>query len=697
MFNRLTVKTLLQSTLLVLAVLAVVPLTMRAWDAWQAVRSSSRILGAADASGDAFRVMVNIRSDRNSVPRSWASPNPIGGEVRSYIKQMQDDEMSALRSAVIRLESVEFNERARLLPTLRQSLDVLTRLQTEFWDGVSKPAASRRAGLGEEYLREGVSLQTTLEGISAQLFAGIQHQDAIVDQMMAIKQLAWLARNTAGEASLLISRGISAGSLPADAVRRFDTNLGGSNAAWSAIENLLYGGVVPPALSQAVATAKQVYFAPDYMALREKTLTTLIAGNKPSMTADEWAMTVVPKLGAMQGVASAALTAAKDRAETMITAAEEALIFDTIFALLVAAGSIAGLLAVSRRVIRPLHAIRDAMSLLATGRLTETLSFRFHDDEIGALASTLHVFQEQAVVKAQLEEAGHTGRTRDSARQRTVEAEIKTFEDNAGVALATLTDAATRMRGASDEMEAVSGRTIQGVQAVADAATETSGSVTSIAAATEQLSGSINEINRHVGHAAGITSRAVEETRRTDTTVRGLAESASKIGEVVRLINDIAGRTNLLALNATIEAARAGDAGKGFAVVASEVKSLATQTAKATEEIARQITEVQSVTDETVQAIRRIATTIGEVNEITTSIAAGVAQQGASTQEIARNVQQAAQRTREMSETIASVSRDADVTGATVRDVKSAASAVDGGTDTLRHRVDAFLEGIRAA
>lgn len=169
MFNRLTVKTLLQSTLLVFAVLAVVPLTMRAWDAWQALRSSSRILLAADASGDAFQVMVNIRSDRNSVPRSWASPAPISGDIRSYIKNMQDVEMSALRSAVTRLETIEFGDRARLLPALHQSLDALTRMQTEFWDGVSKPAASRRAGLGEEYLREGVTLQTTLEGISAQL------------------------------------------------------------------------------------------------------------------------------------------------------------------------------------------------------------------------------------------------------------------------------------------------------------------------------------------------------------------------------------------------------------------------------------------------------------------------------------------------------------------------------------------------
>jgi len=697
MLNRLTVKLLLPSTLVVLAVLAVVPLTTRAWNAWQALRSSSRILLVADASADAFQAMVDSRSDRTSVPQSWAAPNPVSGEVRGYIKSTQTTEMAALRSAIARLETIEIADRAGLLPTLRRSLDTLTRLQTEFWDGVEKPLAGRRAGLGEEYLREGLALQTSLEAVAAQLFAEIQHQDAVVDQMMTVKQLAWLARSSGGEAALLIARGIGAGSLPADAVRKFDSGLGGSNVAWRAIEELLHGTAVPPALAQALANAKQVYLAADYSALLESTMATLVSGKKPSMTTDEWIMTVVPKLGAMLGVAQAALTAAKDRADEMTAAARGTLIVDTIMLLLVVAASTTSVLAVNRRVIRPLGAVRDAMSRLAAGTLTETISFQFHDDEIGALANAMHVFQEQLAAKAHLEAAGVAGRAHFAARQQTVADAIKTFDESATAALATLTGTAAQMRGASDAMAAVSSRTSQGVQTVATAATETSGSVTSIAAATEQLSGSINEISRHVGHATEIASRAVEETKRTDSTVRGLAESASKIGEVVRLINDIAGRTNLLALNATIEAARAGDAGKGFAVVASEVKSLATQTAKATEEIARQITGVQTVTDETVQAIRRIATTIDEVNNITASIAAGVEQQGLSTQEIARNVQQAAQRTLEMSDTIAEVSRDAQVTDTAVRDVKSAAVAVEGGTDTIRQRVDTFLAGIRAA
>jgi methyl-accepting chemotaxis protein len=697
MLNRISVKSLLQATLLVLGVLATVPLAVRAWDAWQAVRSSALILRVADASTDAFQAMIGIRSDRNSIPRSWKAAEPLNARIGAYIKTTQDPEMRALRSALARLDGIDFDGRGQLLADLHRTADSLTRLQAEFWEGTTRPLASRRAGLADEYLREGLALQTTLESISAGVFASIRHQDAAVDQMMAIKQLAWLARDSAGEASLAISRGITAGSLPADAYRKYDANQGKTLLAWHAIEDMVAGGVVPARLAEAMANAKQVYFAADYDAAREKNLALLAAGKKPDVTADEWAMYVVPKLGAMLGVAEAALTEAKDRVQSMRSAALGTLVFDSALLLLVLAGSAASIVMVNRRVIQPLHAIGDAMSRLANGTLTEVVSFPERADEIGALAGTLHVFQEQAIAKTRLEQADYEARRRDTARQQTVNGEIGNFEESARLILTTLTEAAAKMRGASEEMEAVSGRTSQGVRTVAAAAEETSGSVTSIAAATEQLSGSIAEISRHVGHATSITGRAVDETRRTDTTVRGLALSAAKIGEIVQLINDIAGRTNLLALNATIEAARAGEAGKGFAVVASEVKSLATQTAKATEDIARQITEVQGVTEETVQAIRRIAATIDEVNDVANSIASGVEQQGLSTQEIARNVQQAARRTRDMSEAIAAVSRDAQVTDSSAHDVRSASAAVAGETETLRQRVVGFLDGIRAA
>ena len=211
-----------------------------------------------------------------------------------------------------------------------------------------------------------------------------------------------------------------------------------------------------------------------------------------------------------------------------------------------------------------------------------------------------------------------------------------------------------------------------------------------MAAASEQLSSSINDISQQAAHAAGIASRAVGQARDTDGTVQGLAQSAGRIGEVVGLINTIAAQTNLLALNATIEAARAGEAGRGFAVVASEVKSLASQTAKATEEISEQIADIQKVAGEAIDAIKNIGGIIGEVNEVATAIAAAVQQQGAATQEITRSTQFAAQGTKNVSENINGVKADADAAAAAAEDVKQASHTLETQSQQLGNQVTRF-------
>jgi methyl-accepting chemotaxis protein len=221
--------------------------------------------------------------------------------------------------------------------------------------------------------------------------------------------------------------------------------------------------------------------------------------------------------------------------------------------------------------------------------------------------------------------------------------------------------------------------------------------VQSVASASEQLSASINDISRQAAHAAGIASRAVSQAQATDGTVQGLALTANKIGEVVGLINDIASQTNLLALNATIEAARAGEAGRGFAVVASEVKSLASQTAKATDDISEQIADIQKVAGEAIDAIKAIGGIISEVNEVATAIAAAVEQQGAATQEITRSTQQAAQGTKNVSDNIVGVSAGADAAGTAAQNVKTASELLGVQTQQLRGQVHAFLGKIRAA
>jgi methyl-accepting chemotaxis protein len=260
-----------------------------------------------------------------------------------------------------------------------------------------------------------------------------------------------------------------------------------------------------------------------------------------------------------------------------------------------------------------------------------------------------------------------------------------------------LAQAAGQMRETSEKMSATSAQTNTQAKTAAEASEEASVNVQTVAAASHELSASIADIGRQVVHATGIAGRAVEETRETDGTVRGLAETAERIGEVVKLINDIAGQTNLLALNATIEAARAGEAGKGFAVVASEVKSLANQTAKATEEISAQIAAVQKVTKDAMGAIKGIGSTISEVSAVATTIASAVEQQGAATQEITRNTQEAARRTKDASAGIAGVSAGADATGAAAQNVRSAAETLGVQTEQLRGQVHDFLAKIRAA
>jgi methyl-accepting chemotaxis protein len=263
--------------------------------------------------------------------------------------------------------------------------------------------------------------------------------------------------------------------------------------------------------------------------------------------------------------------------------------------------------------------------------------------------------------------------------------------------LSQLGDASGQMRTTSSGLSTISRQTNERVQVAEKASGEASMSVETVAAASEELSASINDISQQAAHAAGIASRAVGQARDTDGTVQGLAQSAGRIGEVVGLINTIAAQTNLLALNATIEAARAGEAGRGFAVVASEVKSLASQTAKATEEISEQISDIQRVAGEAIDAIKGIGSIIGEVNEVATAIAAAVQQQGAATQEITRSTQFAAQGTKNVSDNITGVKADADAAAAAAEDVKHASQTLETQSQQLGNQVTDFLGKIRAA
>lgn len=353
---------------------------------------------------------------------------------------------------------------------------------------------------------------------------------------------------------------------------------------------------------------------------------------------------------------------------------------------------------IGRGITRPIKQMTGAMGSLADGDLTVEIPARENRDEIGEMAKAVQFFKENAIRVKQMEAEAEEQKQRAEAEKKAAMTQMAdSFESSVGGIVRTIASASTELQVSATSMSSIAEETAHQSTAVAAASEQASTNVATVASATEELTSSIAEITRQVAQSAQISAKAVEASSRTTETVKSLAEGATKIGDVIKLINDIASQTNLLALNATIEAARAGEAGKGFAVVAAEVKELATQTAKATEEISSQIRMIQTATEGSVSAIEGIGDTIRQIDEIATTIAAAVEEQGVATQEIARNVQQASIGTREVTSNIAGVTRAAGETGTTASQVQVAASELSQQSEKLRAQVDNFLETVRAA
>jgi len=697
-FARLSANALIKSVIVALATAVVFLLAFGAWKSWQSVAAANRIAVLVEVSDHLFTAMHNLRSDRTSTVRGLNLPNRIVPEEEQRIKDVRGAEMPALHATIRLLGGIEFPEKAAMLPTLEKSVQTLTALQAESWEEVLKPKTGpRREALAKEFGAHVSSMLEFLDNLTGSVTAAAMQYDPFIDRMLRLKQVAWLTRNSIGDVSSTLSNGLATNKVAPEIAARWPINIGRAEASWTALNDVAGEGALPARLADALATVRKSYFGGDFLALRERLFKALMAGEKPEMTAVQWSQHTRERNNGLQAVAEGALLAAKEYTASQYGTAWRQLITQLMLLIGALALACGGVVAVSRRVVRPLHTIRDAMARVASGDLTVEVPYTDRRDEIGALAAALGTFKQNAVEKVRMEEEERARNSKSAARQQAIEAHIAAFETQMREALAALTQASQQMSQTSQTMSTTAEQAGRQSKAVATAAGEASSNVQTVAAASGELGSSVAEISRQVAHAATIAGRAVDETKQTDSTVQGLADAANRIGEVVKLINDIAGQTNLLALNATIEAARAGEAGKGFAVVASEVKSLANQTAKATEDIATQVSAIQSVTADAVEAIKRIGGTIGEVSSVATSIASAVEEQGAATQEISRNTQEAARRTKDVSDNIVGVTASADATGSAAQGVQASAAALGAQAEKLRAQVDSFLSQIRAA
>ncbi|WP_398469498.1 methyl-accepting chemotaxis protein [Tardiphaga sp.] len=350
-----------------------------------------------------------------------------------------------------------------------------------------------------------------------------------------------------------------------------------------------------------------------------------------------------------------------------------------------------------RDVSRGIASIVKPMQALGTGDLTAIVPHQGMKTEIGSMGDALQVFKQALIDKRAADEAAAVDAEAKIERGRRVDQITRDFEHMIGEVVETVSSASTELEASAGTLTATAERAQELTTSVAAASEQASTNVQSVASATEEMASSVNEISRQVQESANIAGQAVQQARITNDRVSELASAAARIGDVVELINNIAGQTNLLALNATIEAARAGEAGRGFAVVASEVKALAEQTAKATGEISNQIAGIQAATQDSVGAIKEIGDTIGRMSEIASTIASAVEEQGAATQEISRNVQQAAQGTMQVSSNITDVQRGASETGSASTQVLAAAQSLSSDSTRLKVEVSNFLNAVRAA
>ncbi|MDR3436081.1 methyl-accepting chemotaxis protein [Telmatospirillum sp.] len=666
-------------------------------DAFRIWNETNRVTSSTVASRYLFKTMLATRIERGAEMTATASEAIAAGAVEDRIASYRKISEEGYGESIAALDKLDIPGLPAVLGRLKSTHEGMAALRPRIDGGIKKAMAERDSALVGDVPKIAGAYLDSLYAISDTVEASLKLVDPVVDQILAVKRNAWAVRNYAGAVAAQIEGTVARGTVwAAPDVATATDNFGRATYAWALVKEAAMRADTPKALVTAIEKGEGYFTGPS--AGERRTLIDKLSGGTPvSIPMVELQQRNTAELNLVVDVANEALDQMVNRASERRGHATTVLVVSGLLLAAAVILTVTGFLVAYRRVSAPIQEMTGAMRRLADHDLTVAIPGIGRADEIGAMATAVQVFKDNAVRADQLTVEQEVERAAKEARAKELESMAHNFDRSISSVLDTVGGALSDLEKTAQAMSNISRETSEQATAVAAASDEASTSVQTVASAAEELSASIAEIARQVEQSSRVSSVASEEAGHTNEMVLGLAETSARIGDVVKLINDIASQTNLLALNATIEAARAGDAGKGFAVVAGEVKNLANQTARATEEIGTQIGAVQSATSQAVTAIGNIVGRIHEINEIAAAIASAVEEQSAATAEIARNVQQAASGTHEVSSNISGVTRSAIETGSAAEKVLASSQTLSQGTGQMRQTVTGFLEGVRRA
>ncbi|MBR0965826.1 HAMP domain-containing protein [Bradyrhizobium diazoefficiens] len=682
-------------SMLSVTALAVIPAAQVVVEQFRAVNDKAEAIRTVEAFGTVLLFAQDVVGHRAPyISPLFQAPPATPAQLESVRKIKQASEATFTKA---RAQVATVADSGAIAASLERAASKLADIHTAVDPTLVKPLGERDQAAIKSFLPGVTEVAAALEPILNRLQNRVANADASLTTLLDVARTAQDLRIAAGGRAASLSPALSARRAVTPAEKSaMDRAQGRTEVDRDRIEAGIDQIGNPERLVAAFNDAKDGYFA-RAVPIVDKDIAAGLGDLNYALNADQLADAVVPAVQKFFVLRDAAVAEARDRAVTARNTAYVMLALATLVVAALLGILVAVTMLLRRRVIGPIVNLTGLIGQMAAGNDDVAIPASDRDDEIAAMAESLQTFKSALLEKKRAEQAAAAEAQAKIERGQRVERFTREFEAAIGEVVGVVSSASADLERSAASLTTTAGRSLDLATVVTSASEEASTNVHSVAAAAEEMSSSVNEISRQVQDSARIAGDALAQARKTNDNVGELAKAAARIGDVVELINAIAGQTNLLALNATIEAARAGEAGRGFAVVASEVKALAEQTAKATGEIGQQIGGIQSATQESVGSIKEIGETIARMAEIAQAIAAAVEEQSSATREISRNVQQAAHGTQEVSANIASVRQGADETGAASSLVLTAAKSLSGQSSRLREEVSRFLESVRAA